>query len=74
MMPRELRHAIAHAPYDVKNCDWLYALYSKYGVRVAIEDLEADIQRSIGKVAYMLYGPSHPQAVIPNLMALRRNG
>ena len=73
MLPRRVREVIAHSPYDVKNCDWIYAIYTKCGIRAAIAEVETDQRVQVGMRAYNDYGIKHPQAVKPNLMSLRRN-
>ena len=73
MLPREVRDVIAHSPYDVKNCYWIYGIYTKCGIKAAIDEVQADQHRQVGMRAYNDYGIKHPQAVRPNLMSLRRN-
>lgn len=72
LLPYEVRQLIAHSAFDTKNCAFLYNIYQKGGTAAALYEVQRYQDNTLGISAYQTYGPNHPQAVRPNLMALRK--
>lgn len=73
MLPKQVRTVIAHSPYPVMNCDWVYAVYRTSGLRAAIAEVEQDQETKVGLQAWRTYGEKHPQARPPFKAPQKRN-